>query len=825
MLEYDFTQIERKWQKKWADAQAFRAVDFHPEKPKGYVLVMFPYPSGDLHMGHLRNYAIGDAVARYYFMTGHNVLNPMGFDAFGLPAEQAAIRRGIHPRDWTEEAIKTYRRQLEQAGFCYDWDRLVNTSTPHYYKFTQWIFLKLYELGLVYRKEAPVNFCEEHGVLADEEAPNGKCWQCDREVDRKMLSQWFIRTTEFADELLLGLNELEGWPERVKVMQANWIGRKVGTAINFEIPCIGKSVEVFTTRIDTIFGVTFLVIAPEHKLAEEIAKVSGKLDELSSFRKRLLRVPVVERSAEEREKEGIFLDAFALHPLTGAQLPIWAADYVLMEYGTGVVMGVPAHDTRDFQFAKKYELPILEVVKPSEVQSSELPFTDFGVMTNSDKFTGMKSEDGIKALNQYLEEKGLGGPKVQYRMRDWLVSRQRYWGVPIPMVWCDTCGPVPEKYENLPVLLPENVEFTATMTGRLATNEDFVRTTCPNCGKPARRETDTMSTFVDSAWYFLRYCDPKNENEPFRKELVDYWMPVDEYIGGIEHAVGHLLYARFMCHALNRAGMISFKEPFKRLFTQGMLYKDGAKMSKSKGNVVSVDLFLQKYGADTARMISLFWGPPERDVEWQEGGVDGCFRFLKRLYSFFTSVFPEVKDSPLIDMETLDDICKDLLYIIHSGINDVTEDMNSWHFNTAISSLMVLFNQLSDRWATLTERQKSSPNVRAIFKEGLLTLIKLLSPISPHISEELWEFAGQEGFIMHASWPVADKRFLAKSCVEYGICINGKPRSEMSVPVDATDEQIRELALSQPKIKSLIARKSVIRVIVVPGRLVNIVTD
>ncbi len=827
MIEYDSAKIEAKWQRRWAQANAFCAKDFDAERKKRYVLVMFPYPSGDLHMGHLRNYTIGDVVARYYRMLGYNVLNPMGFDAFGLPAEQAAIDRQVHPRDWTNEAIKTHKRQLEQAGFSYDWARMVNTSSPDYYKFTQWIFLKLFEMGLVYRREAPVNWCEEHGVLADEEAPEGRCWRCGEIVHAKMLSQWFIKTTEFADELLRGIEALNEWPERVRVMQRNWIGRSMGTEVKFYIPAINKSVEVFTTRADTLFGVTFLAFAPEHNLAEELAKIGGKLDEFTSFREAVNKVSTIERFAEEKEKSGIYLGLNAVHPLTGEEIPLYCADYVLMEYGTGVVMGVPAHDTRDFLFAKKYELPIIKVIERNEDSSNEgeaeLPYTGYGVMVNSNEFSGKKSEEGIRELNTLIESKGLGGAKVQYRMRDWLVSRQRYWGVPIPIVWCDNCGAVPEKYDNLPVILPENVEFTATPSGRLATNPDFVRTVCPNCGRSAKRETDTMSTFVDSAWYFLRYCDPKSEKEPFRKELVDYWMPVDEYIGGIEHAVGHLLYSRFICYALNRAGVISFKEPFRRLFTQGMLYKDGAKMSKSKGNVVSVDHFLQKYGSDTARMISLFWGPPERDVEWQEGGVEGCFRFIKRLFNFFVSTWDYVKDATSVNLENPSDQEKEFLHIIHSGIYDVTETLNNWHFNTTVSSLMILFNRLSDAWGKLSDKQKGLMSLRFLLKEALLTLLKLLSPISPHVAEELWEFSGQSGFVMHAEWPKYDERFLKRAEIEYGISINGKPRSTITVQLGTDLEDVRRLALEEPKVKSLVAGKKVIRVIVVPDRLVNIV--
>jgi len=823
MAEYDFKRIEEHWQREWAAADAFAAKTPTERENKAYVLVQFPYPSGELHMGHLRAYAIGDVVARYRRLQDRNVLNPMGWDAFGLPAEQSAIDHGVHPRALTEQAIVNYRRQLMSAGISYDWNREVDTSSPEYYRWTQWLFLKLYELGLVYKKLAPVNWCPNHGVLANEEAADGTCWRCDAPVIRRNLSQWFVRTTEFAEELLAGLEEMEGWPENFKAMQRNWIGRSEGTRITFEIPALGEQVEVFTTRADTLFGVTFVSIAPEHPLADRLAEAGGTADELKAFREQVAKQTTIERSTDERDKVGLNLGVTAKHPLTGAEVAIFAADYVLMEYGTGIVMGVPAHDTRDFAFAHKYGISIVRVINNEDGTESELPFTDYGMMVNSGDYDGMASRDGIRRLNADLSARGKGGGTIQYKLRDWLVSRQRYWGVPIPMVSCGKCGHVPVPYEELPVLLPEAVEFSGETDARLATNREFIETKCPKCGGPAEREADTMSTFVCSSWYYLRYTDPHNATAPFDSEVCNAWMPVDNYIGGKEHVVGHMLYSRFICHSLHRAGLINFTEPFLRYFSQGILYKDGAKMSKSRGNVVSIDHFLERYGADTGRMISLFWGPPERDVEWQEGGVEGCFRFLKRLHAFYTEVWPQVAGAGEHDSSDESAGAKAILHARHLAVKDITESMDAWRLNTVVSSLMVFLNQLTEAWEGMDESRRADANLRALMAEALVTLAVMLSPIAPHLAEELWHLFGQKDFVMHSRWPKYDESFLAQDEVEYGISVNGKPRSRIVLPVDMLDDEVQACALADEKVIPHIEGKKVVKVIVIRGRLVNIV--
>ncbi|OGK11513.1 MAG: leucine--tRNA ligase [Candidatus Riflebacteria bacterium RBG_13_59_9] len=823
MAEYDFRRIEKQWQHEWTQKKAFAAGTPVDPEDKAYVLVMFPYPSGDLHMGHLRNYTIGDVVARYRRLQGKNVLNPMGWDAFGLPAEQSAIDQGIHPRELTDVAVANYRRQLMSAGISYDWDREVNTSSPEYYRWTQWLFLKLYAMGLVYKRDAPVNWCQEHGVLANEEAADGTCWRCGKPVVRRNLSQWFICTTEFVEELLAGIGDLVGWPDNFRTMQRNWIGRSEGTRVHFQIPSIEETVDVFTTRADTLFGVTFLSIAPEHPLAERLAEAGGTTSELAALRERVARQTAIERGAEEREKEGVNLGVSARHPLTGEEAAIFAADYVLMEYGTGIVMGVPGHDTRDYAFAQKYAIPITRVIKEADGSEPELPFTGYGVMADSGKYSGLTSNEGIAQLNEDLAEMAMGGSTVQYKLRDWLVSRQRYWGVPIPLISCASCGYVPVPYAELPVLLPEKVQFSGETDARLATNREFIETTCPKCGGAAEREADTMSTFVCSSWYYLRFTDPHNNNAPFDPDTCNAWMPVDNYVGGKEHVVGHMLYSRFICHALSRAGMLSFREPIKRYFSQGILYKDGAKMSKSRGNVVSIDHFIDRYGADTARMISLFWGPPERDVEWQEGGVGGCFRFLKRLHSFFLEIWPMVADSGEPDLSDTDDDARRILNITHAGIHNITVGMDDWHLNTVVSSLMVFFNSLSEFWQRLAEERKQEKNVRALMRSALIAYVRMLSPIAPHVAEEFWRAAGQGGFVMHSRWPAYDERFLAVSEIEYGVSVNGKPRSRVMVPVDTTDAELEKLALADEKVEQHIAGKKVVKVIVVRDRLVNIV--
>ncbi|MEP0813629.1 MAG: leucine--tRNA ligase [bacterium] len=841
--KYDFAVIEKKWQERWEAARAFRAEDFATGKEPYYVLEMFPYPSGYMHMGHMRNYTLGDVVARLRWKQGKNVLHPIGFDSFGLPAEQAAIDRGIDPRKWNADCIENIIRQMKIMGFSYDWERTVITDQPEYYRWTQWIFLKLYEMGLVYRKESPVNWCPNHGVLANEEAAGGKCWRCEAEVIQKPLAQWYIKTTDFADELLDGIeNELSKWPERVRTMQRNWIGKSKGTRVAFDFPAIGEKIEVFTTRIDTLFGVTFLVLAPEHPFVARIAAASARGTEIRKFVEEVAAIDVIERTAEAREKRGLALGVSCLHPMTGAEVPVFIADYVLLEYGTGAVMGVPAHDSRDYLFAKKHGLEIRTVIRPVEGEPpTEDAFCDYGVMVNSGKYDGLSSKEGMDAVTRDLEAAGKGGFETQYRMRDWLASRQRYWGCPIPMIQCPICGHSPEKYENLPVLLPtpDKVDMTRRDLGSpLNYVREFVECICPKCGGPALRETDTMTTFMDSAWYFLRYCDPKNDAAVFEPSLVNYWMPVDIYIGGIEHAVGHLMYARFIARAFARAGMLSFKEPFDVLFTQGMIYKDGAKMSKSLGNTVSPDEMVEEYGADTTRLFSLFGGPPERDLEWQNEGVAGCHRFIRRLWRMFydySRVREQLKGTPVAGEAGGGELVAEIKRHEHATIKGVTEDIEHMQFNTAIAKMMelinflqpVLANELAPEAARIAAgdqtETKRAKEISIAFYQALESFVNLMSPFTPHIAEEMWEAMGHEGFVMHAPWPTYDESLIATAMVEIAIVINGKPREHVLVPADADEAAVQEIVLAQERVQEFIAGKQVKKFIYVQGRIANVV--
>jgi len=841
---YDFTLIERKWQAEWENARAFAAHDFTEGKEPYYLLEMFPYPSGYMHMGHMRNYTLGDVMARLNWKKGRSVLHPIGFDSFGLPAEQAAIDRGVDPREWNEECIENIIRQMKMMGFSYDWDRIVVTSRPDYYKWTQWLFIKFHEMGLVYRKEMPVNWCEEHGVLANDEAQEGKCWRCGRIVTQRKLEQWYIKTTAYADELLDGLNELENWPERVLTMQKNWIGKSEGTRVSFDLPAIGEKIDVFTTRIDTLYGVTFLVFAPEHPFVARIMEIvdDEKRAEIMAFIAETAKVDVIERTAEGREKKGLSLGVDCVHPLTGESVKLFIADYVLMDYGTGAVMAVPAHDSRDYLFAKKYNLPIKWVIRPVEGEWTEDDaFTGYGIMMNSDKYDGLSSEDGIDELSRDLESAGLGGFETQYRLKDWTASRQRYWGCPIPMVYCEKCGHVPEKLENLPVLLPppEKVNMEKRDRGSpLAYVDEFVECVCPKCGARARRETDTMTTFLDSAWYFLRYCDPKNEAEIAGRDVVNHWMPVDCYIGGIEHAVGHLMYARFITRVLNKAGVLDFAEPFDVLFTQGMIYKDGAKMSKSLGNTVSPDDMVEDYGADTARLFSLFAGPPERDLEWQDEGVQGCHRFLKRLWRMFAEFWnarERIKELSASISHTEPELVAEIRRMEHTTIKGVTEDIGRMQFNTAIAKMMELVNFLAPILAneiapaavkTVSGDTSDAGEIKpviAAFESALKTLSGLLSPFTPHIAEEIWEALGGVGFVMHAPWPAHDESLIATDTIEIGVVINGKPRARAIVPADADEASVKEIVFADETIAKWIEGKEIKKFIYVPGRIANIV--
>ncbi|NGQ94173.1 leucine--tRNA ligase [Brevibacillus sp. SYP-B805] len=818
--QYVPAEIEAKWQKRWQETAAHRTVE-DDAKPKFYCLEQFPYPSGRLHMGHMRVYSIGDIIARFKRMNGYQVLHPMGWDAFGLPAENAAVKFGAQPSKWTYENIAYMKEQQNRLGVSVDWSREVTTCSPDYYKWTQWLFLKFYEQGLAYRKRAFVNWCPECStVLANEQVINGLCWRCDSEVTKKDLEQWFLRITDYAERLLNDLDKLPHWPEKVRTMQRNWIGKSEGANVTFTVPELGNdTITVFTTRPDTLFGVTYMVLAPEHPLVERL--IAGKEQEATvrAFIEQMKKESEITRTAADAEKIGYFTGAHAVHPLTGEQVPIWVANYVLLDYGTGAVMGVPAHDERDFAFAKKYNLPIKVVINPpdpdilAEEVAVDAPFTEEGTLINSGSFDGMPNREAIKAISAHLQQQGKGGPAVSYRLRDWLISRQRYWGAPIPMIYCDTCGVVPVPYDQLPVMLPEDVVIDGKRNP-LTTSESFVHTTCPSCGGHARRETDTMDTFIDSSWYYLRYTDAHNDSLPFSKEKVDKWLQVDEYIGGIEHAILHLLYSRFFTKILYDIGMVSYDEPFRSLLTQGMVLKDGAKMSKSKGNVVSPDEIIEKYGADTGRLFILFAAPPDRDLDWTDTGVEGSYRFLHRVWRLVeghADLFAGAVSQPA----PADEAAKDLYRMVHYAIKKVSEDIGErYMFNTAISTIMELVNKLYAYPETAD---------RGTLAFALKTLVILLAPITPHIAEELWEMIGHTESVHKQPWPTYDPQALVLDEVEIAIQINGKVRDKLVVPNGLSREELEAHVVNHEKAKALLEGKAVKKVIAVPGKLVNIV--
>lgn len=815
-------EIEGKWQKKWHEECAFRT-ELNRQRPEYYVLEMFPYPSGNLHMGHVRNYSIGDVVARFKVMQGYNVLHPMGWDAFGMPAENAAIKHGIHPATWTWDNIANMRRQQQELGLSYDWEREVATCHPDYYRWTQWMFLLFYERGLAYKKKAAVNWCNEcNTVLANEQVIEGRCWRCDSEVVKKELEQWFFKITDYADRLLEDLKELKGWPERVKIMQENWIGRSEGAEFSFEVPEINEKIPVFTTRHDTVFGVTYIVLAPEHPLVEKLIANKETAPAVRNFVHKVRNMSEVSRTSNDFEKEGLFTGAYAIHPFTGDRVPIWVANYVLYEYGTGAVMGVPAHDERDWQFATKYGLEKKLVIQtpdnPMNIETMEGAYDGPGILVNSGQFDGLENEAGKVAIAKWLEEKKIGKRRINYRLRDWLVSRQRYWGAPIPIIYCPDCGIVPVPKEQLPVMLPDDVEFTAGVVSPFATVEEFVNCTCPKCGARARRETDTMDTFICSSWYYMRYTDPHNTSLPFDTSKADYWMPVDQYIGGIEHAILHLLYSRFFTKVLKDAGLINANEPFKNLLTQGMVIKDGAKMSKSKGNVVSPEEIIKKYGADTARIFILFAAPPERDLEWSDQGVEGAYRFLNRVWRIVDYYKDFVSDETEFQTEQLSKAERELRRVLHSTIKKVTDDIGSrFNFNTAISAIMELVNMMY----SIKEREMIlNPGVAREIVSGLL---RLLAPFAPHITAELWNEVIKEGSIHKAPWPEYDSEAAKVDEVEIALQINGKIRDKIIVPVDISSKELEEMALKQPRVQEFISGKTVVKVICVPQKLVNIV--
>ena len=816
-MNYNFTEIEKKWQKKWEDNKSFKTEI--NDKPKYYTLEMFPYPSGKLHMGHVRNYSIGDVVARYKKMQGFNVLHPMGWDSFGLPAENAAIKNNIPPNDWTWSNIANMREQLKAMGISYDWDREIATCGQDYYKWTQWMFLQLFKNNLAYKKKSYVNWCPScQTVLANEQVVGGHCERCKSEVGKKDLEQWFFKITDYADRLLTDIDKLQGWPEKVRTMQTNWIGKSTGAEVKFTVDGTGEELTVFTTRPDTLYGVTYMVIAPEHPLVPQLIAGSETEEECKKFINKMQFLNEIARTSTETEKEGVFTGKYMINPLTGRKVPLYLANYVLLDYGTGIVMAVPAHDQRDFDFAKKYNLPIEAVISPdgSPIDGStlEAAFEAEGIMINSDKFNGKTNKEAMPEIIEYITENNMGEKKVNFRLRDWLISRQRYWGAPIPVIYCPEHGAVPVPEKDLPVILPEDVKFTGQGESPLKTSESFINAPCPICGKMGHRETDTMDTFVCSSWYFLRYCDPKNADMPFDKEATDYWMNVDQYIGGVEHAILHLLYARFFTKVMYDLGYVSCDEPFENLLTQGMVLKDGTKMSKSVGNVVSPDEIIDKYGADTARLFILFAAPPERDLEWSDTAVEGSHRFINRVFRFVDDKKSTFKFGDKCDVSSLTSADKDLRFVLNTTIKRATDDIGKrFNFNTAISSIMELVNAMYAYTGDNT----------ALINECIEKLVIMLAPFIPHVAEEMWEMLGGSESVHEQSWVTYDEDALVKDEVEIVLQINGKVKDKINVPSAASEDEIKEMALNNAKILEFTEGKQILKTILVKGRLLNIV--
>lgn len=824
---YDFKNIEKKWQEIWEENRTYQVAEDSNRDKKYYVLEMFPYPSGRIHMGHVRNYTIGDVISRFKKMQGYNVLHPMGWDAFGLPAENAAIQRGIHPSEWTWENIGYMRAQMKRMGLGYNWDREIATCHQGYYKWTQWIFLKMYEMGLTYRKKAMVNWCEScRTVLANEQVEGGLCWRCNTPVYTKELEQWFLKITRYSEELLKGCEELvSGWPERVLTMQKNWIGKSYGVEINFPLEGSSESITVFTTRQDTLFGATFMSLAPEHPLSSQLPKGTPYEKEVNKFIHEVLKDGKINRASEETEKKGIFTGRYAINPVTGMRIPIWIANFVLMEYGTGAIMAVPAHDQRDLYFAREYDLPVKVVIHPYEGSLDESSMTEAyiedGYLVGSGDFDGMNNKEAMDKIADFLERKGIGKKAINYRLKDWGISRQRYWGAPIPVVYCVQCGIVPVPYENLPVLLPLEIEFEKTKKLSLGEMEDFASTECPKCGEKAKRETDTMDTFICSSWYFLRYTCARYEESPIDTKTANYWMPVDQYIGGIEHAVMHLLYARFFTMVLRDAGLIEVGEPFKNLLTQGMVLKDGSVMSKSKGNIVDPENIIEKYGADTARIFIVFASPPEKELDWSDQGVEGSFRFLNRIWRIVNNYLDDIKDVN-INHESLNELPSDLKDIrrkTHQTIKKVTDDIGKrFHLNTAISAIMELINALY-KWEVKVKDERSL----MVLKEAVLSSVILLSPFAPHIAEEMWQLMGnKEGLLSHP-WPSYEDEIAKEEEIELVVQVNGKVRAKVFVSADEDEEELKKIVLENQRIKEWVKDRDIKRCIIVPNKLVNIV--
>ncbi len=815
---YQPQAIEKKWQKQWEESGQYRTDTSDTSRRKYYALSMFPYPSGRLHMGHVRNYTITDVIARLRKMQGYNVLHPMGWDSFGLPAENAAIQNNIPPAQWTYSNIAYMTDQLKALGLMYDWDRQVYTCRRDYYQWTQWMFLYLYNRGLAYKKEAPVNWCEECAtVLANEQVIDGECWRHGTPVMKKNLNQWFFRITDYAERLLENLEQLKGWPDKVTLMQKNWINKSVGAELVFTAES-GEKIPVFTTRPDTVFGVTAMVLAPEHPLVDQLTAPEKKA-EVEAYREAARNKSEIERTTTEREKTGVALGTFCLNPFNNEKVPVWIADYALVEYGTGAVMMVPAHDERDFAFAKKFDLPVIRVIERRGAVGVPLKeaYTEPGVMVNSGDFTGLDSEDAKEKMTRFAEENGFGKRRIQYRLRDWLISRQRYWGAPIPVIYCDKCGEVPVPEDQLPVELPEDVDFSVKGRSPLESSPTFVKAPCPKCGTEGRRETDTMDTFVCSSWYYLRFIDPQNTEKPFEPGLVKYWMPVDQYVGGVEHAILHLMYSRFFMMALHDGDWTDHDEPFANLLTQGMVLKDGAKMSKSKGNVVDPDDILAEYGADTARFFILSDSPPQADFDWKDTAVEGCFKFLLRVWRTIVEHKDAIRfDLPLPIYDTLAGPERELYQLTNKTIHGVTKDIESeFQFNTVISKIREFVNFLG--------KYEPGREPNAVFSHAVVNLLKLLAPITPHLSEELWQRLGGEGSVHEQPWPEFDSNALTSDVIEVVVQVNGKVRDKLQVAPDLPNAEVEQLARQSEKAQAHMDGKQVVKVITVPNKLVNFV--
>lgn len=868
MEHYPFQEIESRWQRKWREKNLFSVNKAAPKKNqkihKFYCLEMFPYPSGNIHIGHVRNYSIGDVLARYKRMTGYNVLHPIGWDSFGLPAENAAIEKNVHPAKWTSTNIANMKRQLKQLGFSYDWSREIATYKPEYYRWNQWIFLQMLKRELAYKKRAEVNYCPQcNTVLANEQVEEGNCWRCGSTVTQKTLSQWFLKISDYADELLDWLDRLPHWPERVKLMQQNWIGKSSGVMVNFKLD--GEDFPIFTTRPDTIYGVTFMALAPEHPLVEKIIEEAGNPKELKTFVERVKAEDKIKRESADYEKEGVFTDRWVINPLNKEKVPLYIANFVLMEYGTGAIMAVPGHDQRDFEFAKKYDLPIKVVIQNKDrsldPEKMKGAWVEDGINVDSGPISGLPNHQGIEEITSYIESKEFGHREINYRLKDWLISRQRYWGTPIPIIYCEECGIVPVPDDQLPVILPEDADFSGK-ENPLSAKGSFINTACPRCGKAAKRETDTMDTFIDSSWYFERYCSPHEGGLPFKKDDASYWMNVDQYIGGIEHAILHLLYARFFTKFLRDIKLISYDEPFERLLTQGMVTKETyyclkhgyiypgdvgennrcslcgseveigriEKMSKSKKNVVDPDDIVKRYGSDTVRLFILFASPPEKDLEWSESGVEGSFRFLNRLYRLFKGI-KKLQDKEIARLSefekkvlkngSYDGIVREILFFTSKTIKKVTDDIEvRFHLNTAISAIMEMVNFLS---GLDSKEMKNSSDIHLAYLYGLKSVVVLLSPFVPHITEELWHKLGYKSFLLNEPWPSFNPDLAKEDIITVVIQINGKLRSRLQVPRNTPDGELERLALENEKIKKYTEGKHVVKVIVVQGKLVNIV--